>query len=62
MSRGEVFLMNEWKDPYIPWHYITINTHKKPDEFPDLKDDSYCPCGSGKKYIECCVARMILTE
>lgn len=48
------FLMNEWKDPYIPWHYITINTHKKPDEFQDLKDNSYCPCGSGKKYIECC--------
>ena len=24
------------------------------DAFPDLKDEDYCPCSSGKKYRDCC--------
>ena len=47
-------IMSEWDDPYRPWHYTTKHIHKSPDEFPDLTDDSMCPCGSGKKYGECC--------
>ena len=47
-------LMSRWRDPYIPWHYITVHTHKSLDEFPGLKDESLCPCGSGKEYGECC--------
>ena len=47
-------LMGRWKDPYFPWHYTTKHIHKSPDEFLDLTDDSICPCGSGKKYGECC--------
>lgn len=48
------YLMSVWKGPYNPWHYITIYTHKKPCEFPKLTDVSFCPCGSGKLYEECC--------
>ena len=48
------YLMGVWKDPYNPWHYVTIHTYKKPKEFPELNDDSFCPCGSGKCYAECC--------
>ena len=47
-------LMGWWKDPYLPWHYTTKHIHKSLDEFPGLKDDDNCPCGSGKKYMECC--------
>ena len=47
-------LMGVWKDPYSPWHYVTIHTHKKPEEFPQLSEDSLCPCGSGKRYKNCC--------
>jgi len=43
-----------WKDPFMPWHYTTKHIHKSPDEFPDLTDEAACPCGSGKKYGECC--------
>lgn len=49
-----VGLMGWWKDPYYPWHYTTKHIHKSPDEFPGLKDEDSCPCGSGKKYDECC--------
>lgn len=47
-------LMDWWKDPYSPWHYTIKHIHKSPDDFPKLKDDDYCPCGSGKKYMVCC--------
>lgn len=46
--------MDRWKAPYYPWHYLTRHIHKSPEEFPRLKDDDYCPCGSRKKYGECC--------
>lgn len=47
-------LMNFWKDPYAAWHYTIKHIHKSPDEFPSLMDDDKCPCGSGKKYSDCC--------
>lgn len=43
-----------WKDPFMTWHYTTKHIHKSPDEFPGLTDEATCPCGSGKKYGECC--------
>ena len=47
-------VMKFWKDPFMTWHYTTKHIHKSPEEFPGLTDDSTCPCGSGKKYGECC--------
>lgn len=47
-------LMERWKDPYFPWHYTMRHIHKSLDDFPDLKDEDYCPCSSGKKYRDCC--------
>ena len=47
-------VMKFWKDPFMTWHYTTKHIHKSPGEFPGLTDDSTCPCGSGKKYGECC--------
>lgn len=47
-------VMKFWKDPFMIWHYTTKHIHKSPEEFPGLTDDSMCPCGSGKKYGECC--------
>lgn len=47
-------LMDWWKDPYYPWHYTTKYIHKSPDDFSDLTEESKCPCGSGKKFGECC--------
>lgn len=47
-------VMKFWKDPFMTWHYTTKHIHISPDEFPGLTDDSTCPCGSGKKYGECC--------
>ena len=47
-------LMQDWDNPYKPWHYVVNPIHKSPEEFPDLTDDSTCPCGSGKVYSECC--------
>ena len=47
-------VMKFWKDPFLTWHYTTKHIHKSPEEFPGLTDDSTCPCGSGKKYGECC--------
>lgn len=47
-------IMRAWDDPYKPWHYTTKHIHKSPDEFPDLTEESKCPCGSGKTYGECC--------
>lgn len=50
-------VMNEWDDPYKPWYYETRHIFKSPDDFPGLKDEDYCPCGSAKKYAECCKKR-----
>ena len=47
-------VMKYWRDPFMAWHYTTKQIHKSPEEFPGLTDDSMCPCGSGKKYEECC--------
>ena len=47
-------VMKFWKDPFMTWHYTTKHIHKSPEEFPGLTDDSFCPCGSGKKFGECC--------
>ena len=47
-------IMADWVDPYNPWYYETHHTHKSLNEFPGLKDNDYCPCGSAKKYSECC--------
>lgn len=47
-------VMKYWRDPFMAWHYTTKHIHKSPEEFPGLTDDSMCPCGSGKKYGECC--------
>ena len=47
-------LMELWKDPYAAWHYTTKHIHKSPKEFPGLHDSDKCPCGSGKKYSDCC--------
>lgn len=47
-------VMKFWKDPFMTWHYTTKHIHKSPEEFPGLTDDSVCPCGSGKKFGECC--------
>ena len=44
-----------WKDPFMTWHYTSKHIHKSPDEFPGLTDETACPCGSGKKYCECCM-------
>ena len=47
-------VMRFWKDPFMTWHYTTKHIHKSPDEFPGLTDETVCPCGSGKKYGDCC--------
>lgn len=47
-------VMRFWKDPFMTWHYTTKHIHKSPDEFPGLADETACPCGSGKKYGDCC--------
>ena len=47
-------VMKSWKDPFNAWHYTIKHIHKSPDEFPGLTDDETCPCGSRKKYGECC--------
>ncbi|MBO7111922.1 MAG: SEC-C domain-containing protein [Bacteroidaceae bacterium] len=47
-------LMDFWEGPYYPWYYTTRHIHISPDEYPGLRGDDFCPCGSGKKYGDCC--------
>ena len=47
-------VMRFWKNPFMTWHYTSKHIYKSPDEFPGLTDETACPCGSGKKYGDCC--------
>lgn len=47
-------LMQYWKSPFQHWIFKVKHTHKPVSDFPDINDDCLCPCGSGKKYCECC--------
>lgn len=47
-------LMSYWKKPFQRWTYKIDTLHLSPTSFPDLKDSSSCPCGSGLAYSECC--------
>lgn len=47
-------LMKYWSKPFQYWRYEIRIVYKQKAEFPGLTNDSYCPCGSGKTYGECC--------
>lgn len=47
-------LMQYWTKPFQHWEYCIKHVHKSVSDFPELTDDDYCPCGSWKKYGECC--------
>ena len=47
-------LMHYWTSAFQKWRYEVKHNYKQKNEFPGLADDSYCPCGSGKTYEECC--------
>jgi hypothetical protein len=51
-------LFNRDRLPYIEYEIADLGAIKKPDEKIDYKFDissqDYCPCGSGKKYLDCC--------
>ena len=47
-------LMQYWTKPFQHWIYYIKHIHKPLTDYPGLTDDDYCPCGSGKKYGECC--------
>lgn len=47
-------LMQYWQKPFQHWTYDIKHIHKPLSEFPGLTDNDYCPCGSGKRYSECC--------
>lgn len=49
-------LMQYWKKPFQHWAYEIKYIHKPLTAFPKLTDYDYCPCGSRKKYYECCKA------
>lgn len=41
--------------PFDDWDFEMYNIVKPKDEFKNLQEDDLCPCGSGKKYKECCI-------
>lgn len=47
-------LMQYWSKPFQLWKYVVRKVYKQRAEFPSLTNESYCPCGSGKSYGECC--------
>lgn len=47
-------LMKYWVKPFQHWRYTIRNVYKQKADFPGLTNESYCPCGSGKTYGECC--------
>lgn len=47
-------LMNFWSKPFQSWKYEIHEVLKQKAEFPGLTKESFCPCGSGKSYGECC--------
>lgn len=49
-----VGLMKYWNKPFQFWRYEVRTIYKQKTEFPGLTNESYCPCGSGKTYGECC--------
>lgn len=50
-------LMKYWSKPFQHWRYEVRSIFKQKTEFPGLTNESYCPCGSGKFYGECCGAK-----
>lgn len=48
-------LMDILKNPYEPWDLEIQNKLLPHSKFSHLGHDDYCPCGSGKKYIDCCL-------
>ena len=47
-------LMEHWDKPFQSWSYSVEDIFKTVTDFPGLNDNSYCPCGSGKKFVDCC--------
>ena len=47
------YLMNKLDSPFRPW-YVEELRKKKP-EYIKLGRNDQCPCGSGKKYKNCCI-------
>lgn len=47
-------LVDWWPSPYCGWHMIPEILYLKPEAIPNLQDDNLCPCGSMKRYSECC--------
>lgn len=47
-------LMTYWKKPFQRWTFEIEELHLSPTSFPNLTDSSFCPCGSGLAYSECC--------
>lgn len=46
-------LVSIWNEPFQPWDY-SVEISYKPMK-GDYKPDSFCPCGSGRYYKDCCM-------
>lgn len=48
------YLMQSWNSPYNYWHYEISEIYTPVAQLPSIPDNSLCPCGSMKTFVDCC--------
>lgn len=47
-------LADTWEEPFQHWTCEQKNSKLPKSRFPHLNGEDMCPCGSGRKYAQCC--------